>query len=52
MGETLVQVEGEEMRTVVVFGDAEMQPILGAYTLEALGIAVDMARQRADQSSV
>ena len=46
MGETLVQVEGEELWTFVVFGDAEMQPILGAHTMEALGLAVDMARQR------
>ncbi len=46
LGQTTLQVEGEEVDSVVVFGDEDMQPILGAVTLEILGLAVDPARQR------
>ena len=46
MGETILRVEGEEVHSVVVFGDDDMDPILGAYTLERIGLAVDPARQR------
>ncbi len=46
IGETILQVNGEEVHSVVVFGDREMQPILGAVTLEILGLAVDPARKR------
>ena len=46
IGETILRVEGEEVHSVVVFGDEDMDPILGAYTLERIGLAVDPARQR------
>ena len=46
IGETRVQVYGEEINSPVVFGDEEMEPILGAVTLETLGRAVDPARRR------
>ena len=46
IGETRVQVDGEEINSPVVFGDEEMEPILGAVTLETLGRAVDPARRR------
>lgn len=46
IGETILRVEGEEVHSVVVFGDEEMDPILGVVTLEILGLAVDPARQR------
>ena len=46
IGETTLRVEGEEVHSVVVFGDEDMGPILGAYTLERIGLAVDPARQR------
>ena len=46
IGETILRVEGEEVYSVVVFGDEDMHPILGAYTLERIGLAVDPARQR------
>lgn len=46
IGETILRVEGEEVRSFVVFGDEDMQPILGAYTLEGVGLGVAPARQR------
>ena len=46
MGETILRVEGEEVHSVVVFGDEDMDPILGAYTLECRGLALDTSRKR------
>ena len=46
IGETILRVEGEEVYSVVVFGDEDIHPILGAYTLERIGLAADPARQR------
>jgi predicted aspartyl protease len=46
IGETILRVESKEVHSVVVFGDAEMHPILGAVTLEILGLGVDPAGQR------
>ena len=46
IGETVLRVEGEEVNSVVVFGDEEMQPILGAYTLNWIGLTVDTATDR------
>ena len=46
LGETRVRVHGTEVNTVVVFGDEHTEPLLGAYTLERLRLAVDPARQR------
>ena len=46
IGETILRVEGEEVHSVVVFGDEDMGPILGAYTLERIGLAVDPSRKR------
>ena len=46
IGQTEVRIDGQETTTLVVFGDEEMQPLLGAYTLEGLRLAVDPARQR------
>jgi clan AA aspartic protease len=46
LGETRVRVHGTEVNTVVVFGDENTEPLLGAYTLERLRLAVDPVRQR------
>ncbi len=46
IGETILRVEGEEVHSVVVFGDEDMEPILGAVTLEILGLGVDPVGQR------
>ena len=46
IGETILRVEGVEVHSAVVFGDENMEPILGAYTLERVGLGVDPARQR------
>ena len=46
LGETRVRVHGTEVNTVVVVGDENTEPLLGAYTLERLRLAVDPVRQR------
>ena len=46
IGETILRVEGEEVHSAVVFGDEDMDPILGAYTLECTGLALDSSRKR------
>ena len=46
LGETRVRVNGREVSTVVVFGEEDASPILGAYTLERLMLAVDPRNQR------
>ena len=46
IGETRIRVNGGETNSPVVFGEDGMQPILGAVTLEILGLAVDPARKR------
>ena len=46
IGQTRVRVDGQEVTTVVVFGDEGMTPLLGAYTLERLRLAADPARRR------
>jgi clan AA aspartic protease len=40
-GETRVRLDGKEGTTVVVFGDSGMTPMLGAVTLEEMGLGVD-----------
>ena len=41
LGETRVKIDGREVTTVVVFGEDDASPLLGAYTLERLMLAVD-----------
>lgn len=45
MGETLLRLAGRTMFTLVVFGEGN-KPLLGAYTLEGFGLAVDPVNQR------
>ncbi len=46
MAETKVRLDGEERTTMVVFGDEGSLPLLGAYTLEGFGLAVDPLGKR------
>lgn len=46
MAETRMRLDGAERTTSVVFGDDGTQPLLGAYTLEGLGLAADPVNRR------
>ena len=46
ISETSVRVNGRETSTVVVFSQEGMTPLLGAYTLERMRLAVDPAGKR------
>ncbi len=46
MAETRVRYDGQERTTMVVFGDDGSMPLLGAYTLEGLGLAADPVGKR------
>ena len=46
IAETRLRVNGQETSTVVVFGNDDMTPLLGAYTLERVRLAVDPAGKR------
>ena len=45
-GEARAAIDGESVTTIVVFGEDDGPPLLGAYTLEGLGLAVDPVEQR------
>ena len=45
-GQAWVAINGERVVTIVVFGEDEAPPLLGAYTLEGLALAVDPVEQR------
>ena len=45
-GRAWVTIDGEKEMTVVVFGADDAPPLLGAYTLEGLALAVDPVEQR------
>ena len=46
MGEVRVALNGESAITQVVFGEDDALPLLGAYTLDGLLLAVDPVNQR------
>lgn len=46
VGEARVRLDGREATTMVVFGDAQLPPVLGAYSLEGLRLMVDPFNQR------
>ena len=46
MAETRARLDGATVTTIVIFGEDGATPLLGAYTLEGLGLAVDPAGQR------
>jgi clan AA aspartic protease len=41
VGETKIRIDGKQVTTIVVFGDAGVTALLGAVTLEELGLGVD-----------
>ena len=45
-GRAWVAINGEREVTIVVFGEDDPPPLLGAYTLEGLALAVDPVQQR------
>ncbi len=46
LGEIRVRIDGREVSTVIIFGDEGSTPLLGAFTLERLMLAVDTRNQR------
>lgn len=46
IGRTWVRVDGRGEITLVVFGDPDTPPLLGAYTLEGLRLAADPVGRR------
>ena len=46
LGRTWVQVDGQREITLMVFGEEGSEALLGAYTLEGLGLAVDPVARR------
>jgi predicted aspartyl protease len=46
LAETRLRIDGQETSTVVVFGSEDMTPLLGAYTLERVRLAVGPAGKR------
>ena len=45
VGRTWVRVDGQQEFTQVVFAGADTEPILGAVTLEEMGLAVDPVKR-------
>ena len=46
IGEARVTIDGESVTTIVAFGMEDTPPVLGAYTLEGLALAVDPVEER------
>ena len=46
LGQATVTIDGRSIPTLVIFGEDEARPLLGAYTLEGLRLAVDPVNQR------
>lgn len=46
MGQTWVRLNGDEYIAPVIFGDEEVQPLLGAVTLEIFRLAIDPVDMR------
>lgn len=46
LGEATATINGRSERTLVIFGEAADQPVMGSYTLSGLRLAVDRVRQR------
>lgn len=46
IGEVLVRIDGRVRHTTCVFGDEGTVPLLGAFTLEGFGLAVDPVNKR------
>lgn len=46
IGRALIRVDDYEEVTLVVFGEPDVMPLLGAHALESLGLGVDPVNQR------
>ena len=46
MAETTVRLDGRRRHTIILFGEPQTPALLGAYTLEGFGLAVDPVRRR------
>ena len=46
IGQAWVTFDGLSIVTIVAFGEDNAPPVLGAYTLEGFGLAVDPVKQR------
>jgi len=46
MAEVRLRLNDQERTTICIFGKAEGEPLLGAYTLEAFGLAADPVNRR------
>jgi len=46
IGRTWLRIDGHMEMTIVVFGDENAEPLLGAVTLEEFGLGVDPLRRR------
>ena len=46
IGETRIRINGKQATSIVVFGDEDATPLLGAYALERLRLGVDPLAER------
>ena len=46
MAHAAVRLDGVTSSTIVIFGEEDVAPLLGAYTLASLGLAVDPSGKR------
>ena len=46
VGQTWLRIDGQSVMTLVVFGDEGIEPLLGAYSLQGLMLAVDTPNER------
>ena len=46
IGEAVIRIDGRPRTSVVVFGDANAEPLLGAVTLEEFGLGIDPVGRR------
>lgn len=46
LGQTWARTDGRSVITLVIFGDEDSEPLLGAYTLEGLALGVDPTNRR------
>ncbi len=46
LGQTWIRTAGRQAVTVVVFGDEDATPLLGAHALEGMGLGVDPVNRR------
>ncbi len=46
VGQTWIRIDGKSVITLIVFGDEDAAPLLGAYTLQGLLLGVDTPNER------